>query len=72
MKIYRPDGKLWREVVALDSSFCEETLERFNRISLDFVLAEEVLVPELCYVTWRGERYSLFSTPKVVKVSTRE
>lgn len=72
MKIYRPDGKLWREVVALDSSFCEETLERFNRISLDFVLAEEVLVPELCYVTWRRERYSLFSTPKVVKVSTRE
>ncbi|WP_288946167.1 hypothetical protein [uncultured Porphyromonas sp.] len=72
MKIYRPDGKLWREVVALDSSFCEETLERFNRISLDFVLAEEVLVPELCYVTWRGERYSLFSTPKAVKVSTRE
>lgn len=72
MKIYRPDGKLWREVVALDSSFCEETLERFNRISLDFVLAEEVLAPELCYVTWRGERYSLFSTPKVVKVSTRE
>lgn len=72
MKIYRPDGKLWREVVALDSSFCEETLERFSRISLDFVLAEEVLVPELCYVTWRGERYSLFSTPKVVKVSTRE
>ena len=72
MKIYRPDGKLWREVVALDSSFCEETLERFNRISLDFVLAEEVLIPELCYVTWRGERYSLFSTPKVVKVSTRE
>lgn len=72
MKIYRPDGKLWREVVALDSSFCEETLERFNRISLDFVLAEEVLVPEFCYVTWRGERYSLFSTPKVVKVSTRE
>lgn len=72
MKIYRPDGKLWREVVALDSSFCEETLERFNRISLDFVLAVEVLVPELCYVTWRGERYSLFSTPKVVKVSTRE
>lgn len=72
MKIYNPNGKLWREVVALDSSFCEETLERFNRISLDFVLAEEVLVPELCYVTWRGERYSLFSTPKVVKVSTRE
>ncbi len=72
MKIYRPDGKLWREVVALDSSFCEETLERFSRISLDFVLAEEVLIPELCYVTWRGERYSLFSTPKVVKVSTRE
>ena len=72
MKIYRPDGKLWREVVALDSSFCEETLERFNRISLDFILAEEVLVPELCYVTWRGERYLLFSTPKVVKVSTRE
>lgn len=72
MKIYNPNGKLWREVVALDSSFCEETLERFSRISLDFVLAEEVLVPELCYVTWRGERYSLFSTPKVVKVSTRE
>ena len=72
MKIYYYNGTLWKDVTALDSSFCEETLDRFNRISLDFVLPSEELVPELCHVTWRGEEYTLYTVPKVVKVSTRE
>lgn len=72
MKIYYYNGTLWKDVTALDSSFCEETIDRFNRISLDFVLPSEELVPELCHVTWRGEKYTLYTVPKVVKVSTRE
>ena len=72
MKIYYYNGTLWRDVTALDSSFCEETIDRFNRISLDFVLPSEELVPELCHVTWRGDKYTLYTVPKVVKVSTRE
>ena len=72
MKIYYYNGTLWKDVTALDSSFCEETIDRFNRISLDFVLPSEELVPELCHLTWRGEEYTLYTVPKVVKVSTRE
>lgn len=72
MKIYYYNGTLWKDVTALDSSFCEETIDRFSRISLDFVLPSEELVPELCHVTWRGEEYTLYTVPKVVKVSTRE
>lgn len=72
MKIYYYNGTLWKDVTALDSSFCEETIDRFSRISLDFVLPSEELVPELCHVTWRGEKYTLYTVPKVVKVSTRE
>lgn len=72
MKIYYYNGTLWKDVTALDSSFCEETIDRFSRISLDFVLPSEELVPELCQVTWRGEVYTLYTVPKVVKVSTRE
>ena len=72
MKIYYYNGTLWKDVTALDSSFCEETIDRFNRISLDFVLPSEELVPELCHVTWRGDKYTLYTVPKVVKVSTRE
>ena len=72
MKIYYYNGTLWKDVTALDSSFCDETIDRFNRISLDFVLPSEELVPELCHVTWRGEEYTLYTVPKVVKVSTRE
>ena len=72
MNIYYYNGTLWKDVTALDSSFCEETIDRFNRISLDFVLPSEERVPELCHVTWRGEEYTLYTAPKVVKVSTRE
>ena len=72
MKIYYYNGTLWKDVTALDSSFCEETIDRFSRISLDFVLPTEELVPELCHVTWRGDKYTLYTVPKVVKVSTRE
>lgn len=72
MKIYYYNGTLWKDVTTLDSSFCEETIDRFSRISLDFVLPSEELVPELCHVTWRGEEYTLYTVPKVVKVSTRE
>ena len=72
MKIYYYNGTLWKDVTALDSSFCEETIDRFSRISLDFVLPSEELVPELCHVTWRGDKYTLYTVPKVVKVSTRE
>ena len=72
MNIYYYNGTLWKDVAVLDSSFCEETIDRFNRISLDFVLPSEERVPELCHVTWRGEEYTLYTAPKVVKVSTRE
>ena len=72
MNIYYYNGTLWKDVTALDSSFCEETIDRFNRISLDFVIPSEERVPELCHVTWRGEEYTLYTAPKVVKVSTRE
>lgn len=71
MKIYYYNGTLWKDVTALDSSFCEETIDRFSRISLDFVLPNEELVPELCHVTWRGEEYTLYTVPKVVKVDRK-